>query len=76
MTTFVPWRSAYSVVVAKAASRWGWPICTAMNSRPAAMAARAAARVSVVVVTVMLGLLGSVSPNVGSRGVSRRHPTM
>ena len=53
MKIFMVSRTAYSVVVVKVASRRGWLIWTAMNSRPPATADRPAARVSVVVVMVM-----------------------
>ena len=53
MKIFTVSRTAYSVVVVKGASSRGCLIWTAMNSRPPAMAATAAARVSVVVVMVM-----------------------
>ena len=61
MQIFMVSRTAYSVVVVKAASRWGCLSWTAMNSRPPATAARPAARVSVVVVMVMSGSLVLVS---------------
>ncbi len=53
MKIFMVSRTAYSVVVTKVASRRGWLIWTAMNSSPPTMADRLAARVSLVVVTVM-----------------------
>ena len=70
MQIFMVSRTAYSVVVVKVASRWGWLIWTAMNSRPPATAARPAARVSVVVVMVMSGSL-VLSVRGGRRGMTR-----
>ena len=55
MKIFAVSRTAYSVVVVNGASSRGCLICTAMNSRPPAIAATAAARVSVVVVMAMSG---------------------
>ena len=53
MKIFTVSRTAYSVVVVKVASRRGCLIWTAMNSSPPTTADRPAARVSLVVVTVM-----------------------
>jgi hypothetical protein len=53
MKIFMVSRTAYSVVLAKVASRMGCLTWTARKSRPPATAARPAARVSVVVVMVM-----------------------
>ena len=53
MRIFTLSRTVNSVVVVKAASRWGCLTWTAMYSSPPATAARPAARVSAVVVIVM-----------------------
>ena len=70
MRIFMASRTAYSVVVAKVASRWGCLIWTAMYSRPPATADRPAARVSLVVVMVMSDSVVSEVRG-GRRGMTR-----
>ena len=84
MKIFAVSRTAYSVVVVKGASRRGCLIWTAMNSRPPAIAATAAALVSVLVVMVIscslvsefCGHCAALGLNVGTGKVTRRHLTM
>src|SRR4051812_50010622 len=76
-------RMKTSVVVIVVRFSWGWPIWTPMKMAPAAAAATPAARVRLVVVTVMAGSWASVwrraggpamAMTVGSGGGGEKNP--
>jgi hypothetical protein len=78
-------RMKTSVVVTVVRFSWGWPIWTPMKIAPAPAAATPAARVRLVVVTVIAGSWSSVSHRagcpamsmtVGIGGVSGHHQVM
>src|SRR3954462_8273246 len=75
---FAVLRTTHPVVSTEVTSRWGWPICTAMNVRPARMAEAAAVRLRVPGVIVMVSSLVAWpgwdrrgSTNVGTVGGGR-----